>query len=142
MEFKQPPIPYLLRIITKKWTVEILELLFNAELQFSEIERAIPEISGKVLSRRVKELFELGLIGKIISSMTPLEFKYRISDQGKLLQPLFGQLAVVSTRLFRDQILEDPNTDTTEIESFFQQYYHAKRDSTEELDHDVDKDVE
>jgi len=120
---KQSPVSYLLGILNKKWTVEILEALFDEELQFSELERRYPDMSGKMLSRRVKELFDLGLIGKMISSIQPLEFKYRLSDQARLLRPVFYQLAVVGAKLFRDEILEDPSQDTPRIEDYFKQLY-------------------
>ena len=92
-------------------------------MQFSEIERRYPDLSGKMLSRRVNELFDLGLIGKAISRIQPLEFKYRITEKGKMLKRLFYELSVTGTKLFRQEILENPNVDTSEIEAYFKQMY-------------------
>ena len=125
--FKQSPIVYILSIIGKKWTVEILDALLNKEQQFSDIQKLYPEMSGKMLSRRVKELFDVGLIGKTISSIHPLEFKYHISNRGKSIRHLFYELGLTGAKMFRNELLEDPNTDTQIIEKYFNKVYYPSR---------------
>lgn len=123
MEIIQSPIPLLMNVIGKKWAFEILNALMYEELHFSELEKMYSEMSGKMLSRRLKELFDLGLVGKIISNLTPLEFKYQVSDKGKELRKIFYEMAVFGTKLFREDVLKDPNVDTHEISAYFGKIY-------------------
>ncbi|MHA2503838.1 MAG: winged helix-turn-helix transcriptional regulator [Candidatus Kariarchaeaceae archaeon] len=121
--FNQSPATYLLNILGKKWTYEILNSLMFEELHFSDILKRYPDMSGKMLSRRVKELFDMGLVGKTISNLQPLEFKYHTSDRGKLLRQVFYELNVSSTRMFRAEVLQNPSIDSEAIQQYFSDIY-------------------
>ncbi len=83
-------------ILGKKWTTEILWHLMQNPLQFSEIEYRAPGISSKMLTQRLKDLQEYGLVTKIILSMNPLKVSYALSDNAKTLNFLFYELSVFS----------------------------------------------
>lgn len=73
--------------ISKKWTLLIILELYktkNGKKRYSEIKQSIPEITPKVLSARLKELQEKGLVNKNIdSSEFPIKCEYSLTDSGK-----------------------------------------------------------
>ena len=54
--------------IKKKWSIEIILELIEARTSFTELMRISPNLSGKMLSGRLKELVEDGIIEKVIVS--------------------------------------------------------------------------
>lgn len=65
-------------------------------LQFSELESLAEGISGKMLTQRLKDLQEYGLVSKVILSMNPPKVSYAISDNAKTLNILLYELSVFS----------------------------------------------
>ena len=73
--------------IGKKWTVIILLELYKGsknKKRYSEIKRNISDITPKVLSSRLKELEENGMITKKIDSASfPVKCEYSLTKSGK-----------------------------------------------------------
>ena len=73
--------------IGKKWTVIILLELYKGsknKKRYSEIKRNISDITPKVLSSRLKELEEKGMIKKKIDSTSfPVKCEYSLTKSGK-----------------------------------------------------------
>ena len=82
-------------LIGRRWTGAILEVLRSAQrpLRFSEIAAAIPELSDRLLSERVKELEARGLIERTVHSGPPIRVEYALTDMGQALEPALGALA-------------------------------------------------
>ena len=79
----------------KTWALLILKkLVENEATRFNEIKKAIPQISNTVLSDRLHELEEKGLITKKIYAQVPIRVEYRLTRQarelGKILERLDG----------------------------------------------------
>lgn len=119
IQFKHDPIKLGLDLLSKKWTYAIIELLRDKRMRYSDIQQQLPEISSKILASRLKELFELGLIGKIISNMIPLHFKYHITDLGRQTRKVYYELAILGCKIFRDEIFGDDNYSSEAISSYF-----------------------
>lgn len=82
-------------ILGKTWALLILKKLTENEVtRFNEIKKAIPQISNTVLSERLHELEEHGLIAKKIYAQVPIRVEYSITrqtkDLGKILELLDG----------------------------------------------------
>jgi len=74
-----------LHILSKKWTFLILLHLYNSseELRFSDIREAAPGITPKVLSERLKELEDEGIIERLVlEQTTPPKTMYRLTPCG------------------------------------------------------------
>ncbi len=80
-------------IISKKWSLNIITELMRlndndsgmAALSYSEIHSAIEEISPKMLSTRLQELIEYGIIERIDNDVSPKKVKYRLTESGKAM---------------------------------------------------------
>ncbi|QYZ80353.1 transcriptional regulator [Methanofollis formosanus] len=75
-----------LTYLGKKWTLLVLlELYKGTEYtrRFSELKDALPGITSKVLSARLKELEEEGLIWKQVEASTfPVKSEYGLTESG------------------------------------------------------------
>lgn len=83
----------LLTKIGDKWTIfTVLSLdLLGGRARFSELERAIPGISQRMLSSTLKNLERDGLVTREVFPEVPPRVEYEITDLGKsLLQPTQG----------------------------------------------------
>lgn len=82
-----------LDMISGKWTPPILYFLFNnQDMRFNDLWRSIPKISKKVLSERLKQLENVGLISKREVDSFPIEVYYSLSEKGKSLGNILSDL--------------------------------------------------
>lgn len=73
-------------------------LLEGGSLRFSEIAQAIPELSDRLLSERVKELEARGLIERTVCPGPPLKVEYSLTAMGRQLEPVVGELKAWARR--------------------------------------------
>ena len=70
--------------ITKKWILEIIwELETYKGSNFNELKRAIKGISSRILSIRLKELENTGIISRTVQNTHPPKVFYQLSDKGR-----------------------------------------------------------
>lgn len=82
------PVRHILSRITGKWSVLILCILAENEItRFSEIGRALPDISPKVLSSTLKNLEADGLIYRNLYAEIPPRVEYSLTPMGRSLLP-------------------------------------------------------
>nr|WP_214828611.1 helix-turn-helix domain-containing protein [Exiguobacterium algae] len=78
-----------LDLITGKWKHSILLLLINGEsLRFSELKRALPKISQKILTAQLRDLEEQEVIVRTVYPEVPPRVDYQLSEYGKTLIPV------------------------------------------------------
>jgi DNA-binding HxlR family transcriptional regulator len=80
-----------IELIGRRWSGAILRVLADGPLRFSEIGHAVPELSDRLLSERMKELEARGLLARRCSERTGTESRrvvsYELTDAGRALQP-------------------------------------------------------
>jgi DNA-binding HxlR family transcriptional regulator len=81
-----------IELIGRRWTGAILRTLMDGPLRFSEIAAAIPELSDRLLSERMKELEARGLVLREVIPGPPLQVRYELSAMGLELEPALGEL--------------------------------------------------
>jgi len=78
-----------LDIISGKWKPIILfHLMENDKLRFSELQRAIPEITKKMLTSQLRELEHHNIINRKVYQQVPPKVEYSMSEYGLGLKPL------------------------------------------------------
>ena len=84
-----------IELIGRRWSGAILWALGQAPCRFSDFREAIPDISDRLLSERLKELEDAGLIVRVVNTSTrPVQVLYRLTPKGEELQPLMAQIGV------------------------------------------------
>src|SRR4051794_13988013 len=81
-------------LVGRRWSGAILEVMRSADrpLRFSEIATAIPDLSDRLLSERVKELEERGLVAREVHPGPPVRVTYTLTDMGHALEPALAEL--------------------------------------------------
>ena len=88
------PIRNVLDHMGSKWTMLILLALTPKSLRFSEVQRAVPDISKRMLTQTLRELERDGLVERTVYPTKPPSVEYRLSALGEsLLVPLAGLIA-------------------------------------------------
>lgn len=73
-------------LIGKRWSGAIVRLLLGGPVRFHDLKRAIPEISDKMLSERLKELEAAGLVLRRVIPETPVRVEYSLTAKGQALE--------------------------------------------------------
>jgi DNA-binding HxlR family transcriptional regulator len=84
-----------LRVLEGRWKLVILFQLFGGKVRrFSELERAIPGVSQKMLIQQLRQLEEDGVVGRIVHHQVPPKVEYHLTDWGQSLCPALDALLV------------------------------------------------
>lgn len=86
------PLRLTMSVLGPKWKSCILDELRNKPLRPSQLHRALPEASPRVLNLHLKELEEEGFVGKVIYAELPPRSEYYITDLGRSLLPVIDVL--------------------------------------------------
>jgi DNA-binding HxlR family transcriptional regulator len=82
-----------LRILEGRWKMVILFHLFaRPVLRFSELERAIPAVSQKMLIQQLRELERDGVVQRTIYPQVPPKVEYSLTEWGRALCPALDAL--------------------------------------------------
>ena len=106
---KHCPIETAFERIGKKWAINILRDLFLGKKRFREFLEANPELSGKVLSQRLKDLEKEDLIRKKIVSKTPLIAEYELTERGKNLDKVLYEVIMFSMKNYSKEVFQNPS---------------------------------
>jgi DNA-binding HxlR family transcriptional regulator len=80
-------------LLGKRWNGVILATLAGQPAGFSELRRAVGTITDSVLSDRLTELAEAGLVIRTVTDTRPPGVTYQLSPAGQALLPVLDQLA-------------------------------------------------
>src|SRR6201981_1485621 len=82
-----------LKILEGRWKLVILFHLFGGKvLRFSDLERAIPAISQKMLIQQLRRMETDGVIQRILHPQVPPKVEYRLTPWGQKLCPALDAL--------------------------------------------------
>jgi DNA-binding HxlR family transcriptional regulator len=79
-------------LVGRRWTGAILRVLMDGPLRFSEIAQAVPELSDRLLSERMKELEARGIVGRTVHPGPPVRVEYGLSEMGRELGPALAEI--------------------------------------------------
>lgn len=87
---------YAMHILGRRWMWAILRLLLIKPSHFCELRNDIGSISEKILSIRLKELSQEGIIERDMGACTPTRAGYRLTEKGRSLAPVIEALVAWS----------------------------------------------
>jgi DNA-binding HxlR family transcriptional regulator len=80
-------------LIGRRWTGAILEILLQGgALRFSMIAAAVPDLSDRMLSDRLKELESYRLVERTVYPGPPVRVQYALTQKGQELAPALQEL--------------------------------------------------
>ena len=88
--------PYLheaVELVGKRWSGAIVYVLLEGgAMRFSEIGGAVPHLSDRLLSERMKELEARGIVERRVYSGSPARVEYELTEMGRALAPALSEL--------------------------------------------------
>jgi len=82
-----------LHLIEGRWKLVIIFHLFDrGVLRFSELERAIPAVSQKMLIQQLRELERDGIVAREVYPQVPPRVEYSLTEWGKRMCPALDAL--------------------------------------------------
>lgn len=86
------PITRACELLEPRWTIPILVALWGGETRFNDLRRAVGNVSPALLSRRLKEMEEKGLIERVADRASG-SIDYLRTDRAVALEPVLNALA-------------------------------------------------
>ena len=82
-----------LRILEGRWKLVILFHLFDGNVRrFSELRRAIPAVSEKMLIQQLRQMERDGIVRRFVHHQVPPKVEYSLTDWGQALCPALDAL--------------------------------------------------
>lgn len=81
-----------IELIGRRWAGAILIALASGPHYYAELGVAVPGLSDRLLSRRLRELEEAGLVERSVHDGTPARVSYALTEKGRTLEPALGEL--------------------------------------------------
>jgi DNA-binding HxlR family transcriptional regulator len=93
LKFPTCPIRNVLGRFADKWSLLILcNLQAHDKLRYTEIRKAVPDISQKMLTSTLKQLEQDHLVKRKAYAEIPPRVEYSLTDLGLSLMPIIGQM--------------------------------------------------
>jgi DNA-binding HxlR family transcriptional regulator len=93
------PLSDCLAFIGGAWTPNILWNLASGPRRFSELRLDIPLVSAKVLTQRLRELEERGILIRRVMPTSPPSVEYALTGLGQEFMPVIQAIAEVGQRI-------------------------------------------
>ncbi len=81
-----------IQVLGKRWTGLILDTLMVGPRRFSEMTSVVEGLSDRVLSDRLRELEDEGIIERVVYPQIPVRVEYRLTEKGRDLKSVLGAI--------------------------------------------------
>lgn len=88
-----PNYHHAVELIGRRWSGVILRALLLGSTRFGQIKTAIPELTDKMLSERLRELAAEGLVERTVVPETPVRIEYTLTAKGQDLESAITALS-------------------------------------------------
>jgi DNA-binding HxlR family transcriptional regulator len=80
-------------IVGRRWSGAILRAMLAGASRFGEIQEAIPELSNRMLSERLREFEAEGIVERVVVPERPVRVEYRLTEKGRSLNDVVEALS-------------------------------------------------
>lgn len=85
-------------LIGKRWAGAILYCLVEGEHYFADLAHAVPGLSDRLLSQRLRELEAAGMVSRSVHPGMPPRVSYALTRKGQALEPAIQELGAWAKR--------------------------------------------
>jgi DNA-binding HxlR family transcriptional regulator len=82
-----------IELIGSRWTGAILQTLLRGRTRYAAIKAAVPDITDRMLSERLRSLEAEGLVLRAVVPDTPVRVEYDLTRKGRELQDALREIA-------------------------------------------------
>jgi len=93
-----PRFHHAVELIGRRWTGAILNTLMSGPRRFNELLSAIPGISDRLLTERLRELEAEEIVEREVRPASPVRVTYRVTPRGAALEPSLRELGAWAER--------------------------------------------
>lgn len=86
------PVKDALEVLSGKWKLQIILSLTFGKKRFKQIQREIPGLTPKMLSKELKALETNELVERHVYDTLPVTVEYELTSHGKTIRPLIEEL--------------------------------------------------
>jgi DNA-binding HxlR family transcriptional regulator len=79
-------------VITGKWKMAIMASLFFGKKRYSELEKEIPRINSRMLSKELRDLEANGIVTRKVSDGIPVSVEYELTKSGKAFETVVDSM--------------------------------------------------
>jgi DNA-binding HxlR family transcriptional regulator len=80
-------------IVGRRWSGAILQVMLAGATRFGEILDAVPDLSNRMLSERLREFEGEGIVERVVFAERPVRVEYRLTEKGRALQEVVAALS-------------------------------------------------
>ena len=80
-------------LIGRRWTGAIIYVLLRSRCRFATLRTAIPDITDRMLSDRLQELEQEGIVARTVVPDTPVRVEYSLTKKGRALATAFDAIS-------------------------------------------------
>jgi DNA-binding HxlR family transcriptional regulator len=80
-------------LIGRRWSGAVIQILMRGACRYAELRDAVPDISDRMLSERLQELEEEGIVLRRVIPDTPVRVEYELTAKGRALEPALSAIA-------------------------------------------------
>lgn len=88
-----PRFHYAVELIGRRWTGAILQALLLGATRYSDITHAVPGLSDRLLSERLRELEAEGIVERTVIPEMPVRIEYHLTDKGRSLEAVLASVS-------------------------------------------------
>src|SRR4029453_19423087 len=79
-------------LIGRRWSGAVIPILMRGPCRYAELRDAVPDISDRMLSERLQELEEEGIVLRRVIPDTPVRVEYELTAKGRALEPALSAI--------------------------------------------------
>jgi len=95
------PLSPCVKLLAGAWTLEIIYFIKGKPMRFGQLRRALGRVSSKVLTTRLRELEDKGVVHRKVIPTNPPMVEYSLSSLGKELLPILNAMTRVGQKLLQ-----------------------------------------
>src|SRR5215218_4682797 len=81
-----PRFHHAVELVGRRWTGAIIRALLDGRARYAQIRDAIPDLSDRMLSERLRELEAEGIVRRTVIPDTPVRVEYELTEKGRALE--------------------------------------------------------
>jgi DNA-binding HxlR family transcriptional regulator len=93
-----PRFQYAIELIGRRWVGAILRVLVTTPARFNELLTAIPGLSDRLLTERLRELEREGIVTRTVAPCRPIRVTYELTECGRSLSEIICKIGDWSER--------------------------------------------
>jgi len=87
-----PRFQYAIELLGRRWLGAIVRVLTNGPARFNELLAAVPGLSDRLLTERLRELEREGILTRTVATCRPVRVTYELTECGRSLNEIVAHI--------------------------------------------------